>query len=247
VACRSGTKAKICSQFRRTWSRPRPYDSTRRRAHAARSRDLIIGVAERRFLADGYAVTTVAAIAEEAQVSVDTVYKAFGGKRGLIRAIHDRALRGEGPIPAEARSDQLQATETNPRKIIDSWGRFVSEVAPRAAPIALLIRSAASTDPELAGLRDEIDTNRLLRMTDNASRLHDAGHLRPGITISSAADILWTYTSHELYELLVVRRNMPLDRYGRFVADAMAAALLRPESAARPADEQTSDREALSP
>lgn len=214
---------------------PRPYDSTRRRAHAARSRDLIIGVAQRRFLADGYAVTTVTAIAAEAKVSVDTIYKTFGGKPGLIRAIHHRALRGEGPIPAESRSDQLQATETDPRKIIDSWGRFICEIAPRAAPIALLIRSAATTDPELLGLLDEIDANRLRRMTDNANRLHNAGYLRPGVTIGSAADILWTYSSHELYELLVVRRSMPLARYGHFIAEAIAAALLQPDSAPRPA------------
>jgi hypothetical protein len=38
--------------------------------------------------------------------------------------------------------------------------------------------------------------------------------------------VLWTYTSPELYELLVVRRGMPLEDYGHFVAEAMTAALL---------------------
>jgi hypothetical protein len=62
-------------------------------------------------------------------------------------------------------------------------------------------------------------------MTGNARRLHEAGHLRAGITIAHAADVLWTYSSHELYELLDIRRQMPLDRCARFVADAMTAAL----------------------
>jgi hypothetical protein len=70
-------------------------------------------------------------------------------------------------------------------------------------------------------------------MTDNARRLRDAGHLRPGMTLAAAADILWTYSSAELYELLVMRRGMPVDRYGQFVADAMAAALLPLSSTGR--------------
>jgi hypothetical protein len=63
-------------------------------------------------------------------------------------------------------------------------------------------------------------------MRANARRLDEAGHLRPGVTVDEAADVMWTYSSAELYELLVLRRGMPLERYGQFVADAMMAALL---------------------
>lgn len=38
-------------------------------------------------------------------------------------------------------------------------------------------------------------------------------------------DVLWTHSSAELYELLV-RRGWTPERYGRFVADAMIAAIL---------------------
>lgn len=207
---------------------PRSYNSTRRREQARRTADRIVAVSEELFLADGYAGTSVAAIAGAAEVSVDTIYKTFGGKPGLVRAIFQRAIAGEGPVPAEERSDRLQAEESDPRKIIAGWGRFVTELAPRASPMVLLVRSAAATDPELAELLIEIDDARLRRMTQNARRMHRAGHLRPGVTIAAAADIMWTYSSAELYELLVLRRGMPLQRYGRFVADAMTAALLPP-------------------
>ena len=63
-------------------------------------------------------------------------------------------------------------------------------------------------------------------MTDNARRLRDAGHLRTGISLAQAADILWTYSSPELYELLILRRGWAPKRYGTFVAEAMIAALL---------------------
>jgi AcrR family transcriptional regulator len=204
----------------------RAYDASLRRKRAGQNRDLILDVAERRFLREGYASTTIAAIAAEAGVSVDTVYKTYGGKPGLIRAIRARALLGSGPIPAEQRSDHLQAKEADPRKIIRGWGRFVAEIAPRSAPMLLLVRDASRTDPELRALLEELDDDRLRRMTDNARRLSAAGHLRTRISLSDAATVLWTYSSPELYELLVLRQGMSLRRYGQFVADAMIAALL---------------------
>jgi hypothetical protein len=71
-----------------------------------------------------------------------------------------------------------------------------------------------------------MDADRLRRMTDNARRLRDGGHLRAGVTLAQAADVLWTYSAPELYELLVLRRKWRPERYGRFVADAMIEALL---------------------
>jgi Bacterial regulatory proteins, tetR family. len=204
----------------------RAYDATRRREQARRNGARIIEVAERRFLRDGYGATTIAGIAAEAGVSADTIYKSFGGRAGLVRAIRIRALEGEGPVAAEQRSDALHVRELDPRKIIQTWGMLTAEIAPRASPILLLIRSAAATDPKVRALQEELDADRHRRMTENARRLRNAGHLRAGITLAQAADVLWTYSSPELYELLVLRRGWPPDRYGRFVAEAMIAALL---------------------
>ena len=73
---------------------------------------------------------------------------------------------------------------------------------------------------------EEMDADRLARMSDNARRLHATGHLRRGISVDDATDVLWTYSAPELYELLVLRRGWTPQRFGRFVADAMIAALL---------------------
>lgn len=204
----------------------RAYDATRRREAAAATRNAVIAAAERRFLADGYAATTIGAVAADADTSVHTIYKSFGGKPGLVRAIWDRALEGVGPIPAERRSDQLQREERDPRRIIEGWGAFTAEIAPRVTPLLLLISAAAATDPEIRSLQEQLDASRLRRMTTNARRLREHGHLRDGVTLARAADVLWTYSSAELCELLVFRRGWSPRRYGRFVADAMIAALL---------------------
>jgi AcrR family transcriptional regulator len=205
----------------------RRYDATARRARAQRTRAAILDVARRRFLGAGYATTTVAAIAADAGVSVETIYKSFGGKPGLVRAIRDEALGGTGPVPAEERSDELQATESDPRKIIEGWGVLAAEVAPRVAPILLLVRDAAS-DPEMARLQAELDQQRLVRMSHNAETLARGGHLRYDVTVEAAAEVMWVYTAPELFELLVGKRGWTPRRFGAFVADALLAALLPP-------------------
>jgi len=143
-----------------------------------------------------------------------------------VRAVRDQALAGAGPVHAERRSDRMQASEKDPRQIIQGWGVLTMEVAPRVAPVLLLVRDAAASDPELAGLQAEMDAARLTRMTHNARTLLEAGHLRRGITLAEATDVLWTYSSPELYDMLVIRRGWAVERYGQFIADAMIAALL---------------------
>jgi AcrR family transcriptional regulator len=204
----------------------RRYDSSGRRQQAGRNREAILEVARRLFLSEGYAATTVAAIAQASNVSVETIYKAFGGKPGLVKAIYERGLEGSGSVPAERRSDAMRSGETDPRKIIENWGAFVTEVAPLSAPILLLVKTAAASDPKMAQLLEEADRARLARMEHNARDLYERRLLRDEVTLQQARYILWLYSSPELYELLVVRQGWAIERYGRFVAGGMIAALL---------------------
>jgi AcrR family transcriptional regulator len=210
----------------RNVNRPRRYDATRRRERADRARQEVIDAGSRLFLAQGFAATTVTAIAQASAVSEETIYKSFGGKAGVVRAIWARALEGEGAVPAERRSDAMQAAEQDPREVIRRWGSFTIEVAPRVVPILLLIKSAASSDPQIAQLLAEVDEQRLGRMEGNARTLHDRGHLRPGMTLGEARDIMWTYSSPELFDLLVGKRGWPVERFAAFVTDQLIGALL---------------------
>jgi AcrR family transcriptional regulator len=206
--------------------RRRRYDATSRRARAFHKQKAIVDAAERLFLRDGFQATTIPAVAAEAGVSQETIYKAFGSKTGLVRAIRERGLAGEGPVHAERRSNALQKEERDPRRVIEGWGRLTTEVAPKVMPILLLVAAGATTDAEMARLRQELDLARLTRMRRNARRLAHAGHLRAGMRPSQAADLLWACSSPELYDLLVRRRGWALPRYARFIVDVMIAGLL---------------------
>jgi AcrR family transcriptional regulator len=204
----------------------RAYDTSARRERARITHEALLDAALARFLDQGYAATTVESIALDAGVSDATIYKSYGGKPGLVRALCERALAGAGPTPAEQRSDALKQREPDPRKVIEGWGRLTAEVAPRVAPILLLLRDAGGADAVAADLYDELDTNRLARMTENARALVDGGHLRAGLRLRDVRDVLWLYSSPELFDLLVRRRRWSVRRYSEFLAAAMIDALL---------------------
>ena len=216
---------------RQAVKRRRRYDATARRARALQGQRAIVDAAERLFVREGFQATTIAAIAAEAGVSAETIYKAFGSKTGLVRAIREHRLAGDQPVHAERRSNALQREERDPRRIIEGWGRLTIEVAPKVMPILQLVAAAAPGDPTMARLREELDIARLDRMRRNATRLARAGHLREGVRARDAADVLWACSSPELYELLVRRRGWTPARYARFIVDVMIAALLPPAHA----------------
>jgi AcrR family transcriptional regulator len=204
----------------------RRYDASRRRAAEQANRARVLDAARDRFLTDGYGATTVAQVAADAGVSVESVYRLGGGKAGLVRSLCEDALLGAGPEPAEVRSDRLQAEADSAAEIVRGWAALVAEVSPRGAPLHLLVRNAAATDPGLAELLTDLEEARLARMTHNARGLLAAPGVRRDVTVERAAEVLWLYTSPEWYERLVLQRGWPVDAYAAFVGDAIAAALL---------------------
>jgi AcrR family transcriptional regulator len=206
----------------------RQYDASGRQAQARRTRQAILDAAQRQFLEGGYAATTIAAIAAEAGVSVETIYKAFGGKPGLVRAIYERGLEGQEAVPAFQRADQMRERENDPRTIMRNWAALTSEVSAVVSPIARLVRFAAAGDPDMAALLKAHDDIREQRARHHARFLRRRGYLREDVSLAQATDILWTCTSDELYDLMVLQRGWSLPRFARWLADYMIATLLPP-------------------
>ena len=203
----------------------RRYDASGRRAAAAERRVRIVAAARRGFLAEGYHETTIAEIAADAGVSSETVYKAFGSRAGLVEAIWNTALAGQGERPAESRSDEGARGAATPQEILRHWSRMAVEVAPLGTPVYQLVRTAAVTDEDAARLLDRIEAARAERMTHNAAYLVDGGHLRPGLTADHARDILLIATA-DLYPAFVDRAGWTLDEYADLLYRFLSAALL---------------------
>lgn len=206
---------------------PRRYDSSRRREQARRSRHAVLTAARQRFLAQGYAATTVAEIARDASVSVEMVYKAFVNKAGVLKALFDVSVAGDDePIPMVQR-DVIQnvAKEADAARKLEMYAKHMASSMPRSAPVQLLARDGAASSPDAAQVWKQIRHETLAGMTMFASDLAGTGQLR--VNATQARDILWTYHAPELYELLVLERGWSVTRYGKFIARALIDALLK--------------------
>ena len=179
-----------------------------------------------RFLEQGYSSTTIAQVAGDADVSVETVYKTFGNKAGLLKAVFDVAVAGDDePVPMVERDD-IQRVIAEPdaaRKLALYFDHFV-DTMPRTAPVQLLVRDAAATNDDARAVWQQLRREQLEAMTQFARDLDATGQLR--VPATTARDLLWTYHSLELYELLVLERGWSRKRYHAFLLDALVAALL---------------------
>lgn len=207
----------------------RRYDSPRRREQAAATRLEILEAAQRLFERDGFAPTTMAAIAGEARVALKTVYVAFETKSGLLRALWNLRLRGdreevpvaEQPVYREVLDEaeaerQLRLNARNSRN-----GKL------RIAALAEVIRSAAPGDTDLAALWARIGTEYHANQAAIVRSLHDKGALKPGLTVERATDILWTLNHPDVWQLLVRERGWTPEDYERWTADTACSQLLQ--------------------
>jgi AcrR family transcriptional regulator len=205
----------------------RRYDSRQRQAEAQRRRARVLTAARRRFLAEGYRAS-LPAIAADAEVSVEAVYKAFGNKSRLFKAVFDVGLAGDdGASPIAERPWVAEIiAEPDPRVKLRMYANWLSVAMPRVGPIQLIARAAAAADTEINAVWRQMGAERLEGIGGFAAHLAEGRHLREGVTLEEARDVLWTYNSVELYELLVVQREWTIERYRDFVAEALIGALL---------------------
>jgi AcrR family transcriptional regulator len=180
------------------------------------------------FERDGFRSTTIAAVAEHAGASAESIYKGFGTKAALAKAVFDLVIAGDDePVPVWRRSeaDAIRAEPDIRRKIM-LYSRGLAARQQRSAKVQILIRDGGHTDQTLTVLWQRLLAERLTGMTMLGRHLIESGQLREGIELDEVRDVLWTYTAVELYELLVVERGWPLDRYADWIGQAIAAALM---------------------
>lgn len=206
----------------------RRYESPLRQEQAGATRRRILEAARRRFLAHGYVATTVASIAQEAGVTAQTVYVAYGNKRAILAALLDVAIGGdERPVGVLERPEpQRMRNEPAQRRQLEMMARGIRGILERTGPIFDVVRGAASVDPEIAELYRRLQEERLRNMARVVGWVAEKGSLRDGFTVDDAADIVWTLTSADVHRLLTVERGWTGERYERWLADSLIAALL---------------------
>ena len=208
----------------------RAYDSRRRREQAAQTRRDIEAAANKLFRDRGYVGTSMPAIASEAGVVVETIYRAFGSKAGLFKAVIEAALAGgseraKAP-PAERPAIRALIEEIDPRRKLELYAATQPGVHGRSGPLYRVLVGAANSDPELAEVLDALEARRLHGLGGLAAQLAESRALRSDLSVDDARDIIWTLCSTAVHDLLVRQRGWAANDYRDWLAAALKRELL---------------------
>ncbi|WLP91131.1 MULTISPECIES: TetR family transcriptional regulator [Gordonia] len=188
----------------------------------------ILTAARELFITNGYAATTIAAIARDAEVSPDTVYATVGRKPVVFRELIEIALSGTAHAVPGARRDYAVRMRAEPDigAKLRIYADAVTALQSRLSPLFVVLRAAADADPDLADLWTEITRRRADNMRHLAADLAGSGRLRADLTIDEVADIIWTMNGSEYFTLLVVERGWTRERFADWLHDAWCRLLV---------------------
>lgn len=208
--------------------RERRYENRNRQEQAGRTRRRVVDAARTLFVRDGYASTTIQALADEAGVAVQTIYASFGTKREVLKELFDTSVVGDDEEIALIERPEWRAWENEPdaRKQIALFARVQRAVSERAADVLHVLFAAADADPDIALMFEHAETARYADQRRLADHLSRRGALRPGLSARRAADVIWTLAGPGTYTDLVHRRRWSARDYERWLSEQLCAALL---------------------
>lgn len=209
---------------------PEPFKTKfpRREQKARATRQAVLAAARKLFVEVGYGATTIQAIADEADVAVQTVYAVFGNKRSILAELVDVSIAGDdAEIVINAREwmrpvwDAPTAAER-----LHAYAAAVRRIMDGAAGIFAVVAVAATIDPDIVELADTTEARRRAGASSVVESLLSVGKLRPGLTAQRAIDLLWLLNSPAVYAHLVRQAGWTPDQYQAWLADAMVNELL---------------------
>lgn len=180
------------------------------------------------FVEQGYAATTIDAIAARAEVSPETVYAAFRNKRSILSRLIDVSIAGDdAAVPILERSwVQDMREEPDPRRRLQILARNGTLMLERWTPIYEVLRGAAAADPEIVPLWELNKAQRFEGQRVLLRILTERSPLRAGLRLRAATDVFFAIGSPETYRLLVTDRGWSADQFERWYSDALSRLLL---------------------
>lgn len=202
----------------------RSYNSEGRREAALRNRAAVLAACRELLFQDGYHATTVRAVAERAGVSPETVYKSFGGKPGLVKALWDITLAGDDePVPMADRAEMQGILRTGELSAkLRRYAAFARGIHERVAALFALLTQAG---PDVVEVLGTAEGERLIGVTAFVAHLEETGALGPDADPARLADAVWALAGPQLYTQLTAGRGWSADTYEEWLADILTATL----------------------
>jgi AcrR family transcriptional regulator len=208
-------------------SAKRRYDASGRQAQAQARRAEVVSGARELFERDGFRATTITAVAEAAGVSAVSLYKGFGSKAALAKAVFDSALAGDDePVAIADRPDATRLySEPDVRRKIALYIEGLCQRLARSAKVQILIRDGRHVDDSLEPVWAALNHEGLAGMTRLGEHLLGTGQLRPDINLPEVRDVLWNYLAIDHYERLVLTQGWTRQRYQAWLTRTIIDAL----------------------
>jgi AcrR family transcriptional regulator len=200
----------------------RVYHSPTRQRQAEETRQRMLAAARALLMHQGYAGTTIEAIAAETGVSPKTVVAAFGSKVGILAEVLNPAGFGS---PYQEMLAQLRA-ESDPYRRVAVVARLTRHVYETLSAELDLLRGVEGVAPELAEIAQTIERRRWHHQERLVEFLQERGVLRADLSHEAATDELWALTSFDLYRMLVLQRGWPPERYEAWLTHTLTVHLL---------------------
>ena len=199
-----------------------------RTEQAQETRKRVIEAATRLFVRQGYATTTMRAIATEADVSVPTVELLFGTKAQLLHVVIDVAIAGDHePVPVLSRTWAAEAQSAHGlAEFLSAVAQMLSEAQARSAGVMLAAYEAAASDPDIQLLIMDRESQRERTATWIVNGVLERVGLRPGLDRPGAIDTVWMLMDPVIFNRLTRHRGWSPDRYASWFADSVARLLV---------------------
>jgi len=203
----------------------RSYNSEGRREAARRNRAAVLAACRELLFREGYHATTVRAVAERAGVSPETVYKSFGGKPGMVKALWDITLAGDDePVPMGDRPQVREILGTGELGAkLRLYAAYVRGIHERVAALFALLTQAG---PDVGEVLEIAEQERLIGVTAFVTHLDEAGALAREADPAHLADAVWALAGPQLYTQLTAGRGWSAGTYENWLADTLTATLV---------------------
>jgi AcrR family transcriptional regulator len=201
---------------------------TRRAQRAAATRRRVVEAASRLFVERGYRSTTIEAVAAAADVSVETIYKRFGNKAGLLKAAREVAVAG-APEPEEfftfpaAPIDEAISAASGQEARLRTLSELSSRRMERLAPFHRMLRNAGTGDAELADFVAKDHAARRESQRANIRFIAEGGPLR--LDVDEAAGTYSALANPDVYLMLIDQFGWTADEYRAWLADSVTRLL----------------------
>jgi len=189
---------------------------------AARTRQDILETARRLFAERGYVETSVADIAAEAGVAVQTIYARLGSKHGMLIALLDLIDEESG---VRQRAADVYAAGT-PEEVLRAEIRLTRAFQERCGDVIGALFAAAAAEPELTEAVTEAQRRHRYGARVTVERIAELGGLRADVPREHAAALITAATAHDGWRELVHEHGLSWDDAESRLNDALGRSLL---------------------